>query len=216
MSRRARTRIALATMLTAVAAGGVATALMWSCSSFDAGEETGDEGGPGDSSIGVDVVPASDAAANDTGADAADAAPRIIVCGVAEKCIVGQQECCIFWRDSTEFTTFCADGACPATKMRDGGGLYEKTVLQCDDPTDCEPGQVCCLLRNACTASAGYKGGECRAPVNCPSCSDDVDSGVGVHACRTSITTDCDAGQTCTGTPPGYPFFAPYKFCKKP
>ena len=118
--------------------------------------------------------------AGDAGAIPAEAAARAdgqIACGDTP-CDSVAQACCLSWENGTDY---CVAGQPPSCDA----GAHPSSVIQCDDPTDCErggeTGLVCCLFDDAPSAaqfhSACVRPSSCVAPVNRRMCLSIADCG---------------------------------------
>lgn len=184
------------------------------CNAFDSTVEPTTDAG-GESAVsdapGTGVDGGVDGSVSDGGADAT----RTISCG-PETCSLPNEVCCVFYGGPAP-TKFCAEGTCPAVAPVDGGENYAlRTVVRCDDPTDCEaPGNVCCAASAGSCVTNIFDVVECRALANCISCADaDGGSPVGYPLCRATGTSDCSGGSGCSGTFSGQEQWDDYRFCK--
>lgn len=181
------------------ASGALAScALVAACGAFD------DDSSTAAADAGVDaseIDATSDRAApGDDGGDAgADGSFPTIACG-GRRCKAKTAACCLYFDkgavDTAQSECVGAVTECPS-KLNDGGQAETVVKIGCDDPGDCEIGQVCCHYSASACTSETLRSGVCVAPDNCRACG--LDGGVGYTACDPAVSGQCgDGGRTCT------------------
>lgn len=136
---------------------------------------------------------------------------RAVSCGGSECTTTNNRTCCQAWSKDTGFTgnPSCTTHAACSSEHAPFGDANRAVVHDCDEPSDCSGGQVCCFVRYGAPVTADLFSSElvgpgasrlCMELSNCNAGMMSI-SGVagiplGLLACKTSA--DCKDGTQCT------------------
>jgi len=167
------------------------------CTSYDGADA------PAPTEAGVTPDGAIDASATgrqpDAAPDVLDAGPetdaaRLLTCADERPCELSSGErCCVFSSGANRRHECNVSGS-----EGDGCSGSGSVVLasECDDPSDCPAGNVCCHTGNTCDVTIEVLTAKCVSASNCPPCVAGVASG-GRLACDPTRAGQCPAGKAC-------------------
>jgi hypothetical protein len=176
---------------------------------LDASAQPGAQGGP---EAGTIVLGGRDAGpSTDTGTIVIAIPTRSVVCGSSECTTTNNRTCCDSWSRMTGFSgkpECLSKATCESEHTNFGSDSNRVVESDCDEPSDCSGGQVCCFVKLGSPVTADLLSAEIVGPgasrlcLDISACNASMTSitgvagiPVGVVACKTAA--DCKDGATC-------------------
>lgn len=175
-----------------------------------------DAAGPGVITLGGDASTAQDAASKPDaqGPIVITIPTRSVTCGVSECTTTNNRTCCEAWSKEGGFTgsPSCSTQAACTSDHSTFGDSNRAVMSDCDEPSDCSGGQVCCFVRYGAPTTADLLSTEIIGPgasrlcLELSKCNAGMTSFSGVAgiplglvACRNN--SHCTDGATCMPEP---------------
>jgi hypothetical protein len=165
-----------------------------------------------DASTGGPVLVVPDAGApRDAGPIMITIPTRAVVCGGSDCTTTNNRTCCQGWTKDMGFTgsPMCTTHAMCSSDHPMFGDANRAVVSDCDEPSDCSGGQICCFVRYGAPVTADLFSPDIVGPGASRLCMDlsNCNAGmmslsgvagipVGIQACKTAA--DCKDGTQCT------------------